>query len=83
MPLERVSPWPFVGLSILACTFFIFGGSLIYLHWWLVLLLYVGWFPMTMSASRAFARNPPVVLPIALASVGSYVIAVGLQILTR
>lgn len=82
-PLERVSPWPFVGLSILACTFFIFGGSLIYMHWWLVVILYLLWIPMTLSASRAFAERPRAVLPISLASVGTYVIAVGIQILTR
>lgn len=83
MALQRVSPWPFVGLSILACTFFIFGGSLIYLHWWIVVLLYLFWFPMALSASRAFAQNPRSVFPISLASIGTYVLAVGLQILTR
>lgn len=83
MPLERVSPWPFVGLSILACTFFIFGGSLIYMHWWLVLLLYLIWIPMALSASKAFARHPSAVFPISLASVATYLIAVGLQVLTR
>lgn len=83
MPLERVSPWPFVGLGTLACTFFVFGGSLIYMHWWIVLILYLLWFPMAVRASAAFARNPRIVFPISLASVGTYVLAVGIQILTR
>lgn len=83
MPLERVSPWPFVGLSVLACTFFLFGGSLIYMHWWIVLILYLFWLPMAVRASAGFATNPKIVFPISLASVGTYVIAVGLQILTR
>ncbi|MGN6722328.1 MAG: hypothetical protein ACTHJM_06930 [Marmoricola sp.] len=83
MPLERVSPWPFVGLSILACTFFLYGGSLIYLHWWIVAILYVLWIPMTLSASKAFAANPRAVFPISLASLGTYLVAVGVQILTR
>ena len=82
-PLERVSPWPFTGLGILACTFFLFGGSLIYLHWWIVLILYLLWVPMALSASTAFARNPKAVFPISLVSVGTYLVAVGLQILTR
>lgn len=81
MPTQRVSPWPFVGLSILACTFFLFGGSLIFMHWWLVVILYLLWVPMALSASKAFAESPRAVLPIALASVASYLIAVGLQAL--
>lgn len=83
MSPQRVSPWPFVGLGILACTFFLFGGSLIYMHWWLVVILYVLWFPMTLSASRAFAENPRAVLPIALGSIATYLIAVGFQALTH
>ena len=82
-PQERVSPWPFVGLSLLACTFFIFGASLIYMHWWLVVILYLLWMPMTLSAGRAFAERPRAVFPISLASLATYVIAVGAQILTR
>ena len=83
MPQERVSPWPFVGLSILACTFFIIGGSLIYMNWWIVVILYVLWIPTAMSASKAFAEKPSAVLVISLVSVVTYVLAVGLQILTR
>ena len=83
MSSERVSPWPFVGLGVLACTFFLYGGSLIYMHWWLVALLYVLWIPTMLSASRAFAERPRAVLPIALGSVGVYAIAVALEALTR
>ncbi|GAC1525097.1 MAG: hypothetical protein NVS3B1_13580 [Marmoricola sp.] len=83
MSPQRLSPWPFVGLGVLACMFFLFGGSLIYMHWWLVLTLYMLWVPMTLSASKAFAENPRAVFPIALASIATYLIAVGLQALTR
>jgi hypothetical protein len=83
MAQKRVSPWPFAGLGILACTCFIFGGSLIFMHWWIVAILYVAWIPMTLSASRAFAERPGAVFPISLASVGTYLVAVGVQILTR
>ena len=83
MSPQRVSPWPFVGLGVLACTFFLYGGSLIYMHWWLVVVLYLLWVPLTLSASRAFAEQPRAVLPIALASVVAYLVAVALQAATR
>ena len=83
MSPERVSPWPFAGLGVLACTFFLYGGSLIYMHWWLVAILYVLWIPMSLSAGKAFVEKPGVVFPIALGSVATYVVAVALEALTR
>lgn len=53
------------------------------MHWWIVLILYLLWFPMAVRASDGFAKNPKIVFPISLISVGTYIVAVGVQILTR
>jgi len=83
MALERTSPWPFAGIGLLACMFFIYGGSLIYMHWWLVLVLYLVWFPVAIRASDSFAHAPARTFPIASLSVITYVVAVGVQTATR
>lgn len=80
---DRVSPWPFVGMIIMACMFFMVGASILFLPWWLVGVLFVVWLAMTASACRAFATKPTSTLPIALANVAVYLVVLGVSVAAR
>ena len=73
MPL---SPWPFVGLGGLACLGFLYGGSLIFLPWWTVAILYVLWLPLMVTGSRWFAERPKGVVWLAATGVAAWLLAV-------
>ena len=78
---QRLSPVPFIGIGLLTCLGFLYGGSLIFMDWWAVIILYVIWVPLYVIAWRCFAVKPKAVLPLALIGVGCWLLAVVAAIL--
>lgn len=78
VPTRRapLSPWPFVGIGGLACLGFLYGGSLIFLPWWVVAILYVLWLPLMVTGTRWFAVRPKGVIWLAVAGVVTWLVAV-------
>ncbi len=75
---KPLSPWPFIGVGTLTCLGFLYGGSLIFLPWWAVLVLYVLWLPLMVTGARWFAVRPKGVMGLAIAGVIAWVIAVAI-----
>lgn len=40
---QSVSPWPFVGMALMAAAFFLYGASGLVAPWWGVVLLLLVW----------------------------------------
>jgi len=74
----QLSPWPFVGVGTLACLGFLYGGSLIFLPWWAVVILYVLWLPLMVTGARWFAVRPAGVMWLAGAGVLAWLAAVAI-----
>lgn len=77
----RLSPVPFIGIGLLTCLGFLYGGSLIFMDWWAVVILYVIWVPLYVIAWRRFSTRPASVLPLALVGVAVWLLAVVAAIL--
>lgn len=75
MTNEPISPWPFVGVGILASLGFLYGASVLFLPWWAVTLLYVCWVPLMFTGARWFAVRPKGVMALAAAGVSLWLIA--------
>lgn len=80
--LKRVSPWPFIGFGILTCLGFLYGGSLLFLPWWAVLVLYVIWLPLFVTGCRWFSARPGGLMMLAGAGVAIWLVTVGIAVAT-
>ena len=58
MELEKVSPWPFVGMGGLACLFFLYAASATFWPWWVVTLLLLVWAVLMLIGFRWFTPRP-------------------------
>jgi hypothetical protein len=59
---ERISPWPFIGMAGLACTFFLNAASGLVAPWWGVTLLLFKWLVLLMAGFRLWTPRPKAVL---------------------
>ncbi|MGN6781243.1 MAG: hypothetical protein ACTHJH_07070 [Marmoricola sp.] len=82
MELEKVSPWPFVGVGALACLAFLIGASVLFLPWWAVLLLGLLWVVLMAAGARRFAVRPEAVLPLAVTGYAVWLAVVAVAALT-
>lgn len=64
-----VSPWPFVGMAGMACAFFLYGASVLFLPWWGVVLLGVVWVALFVVACAWWTLHPTWVPGVAVAAV--------------
>lgn len=55
---EPVSPWPFVGMAGLACAFFLYGASVLFAPWWVIVLLFVAWVALLLVAAAWWTPHP-------------------------
>ncbi|HET8559307.1 MAG TPA: hypothetical protein VFL69_02190 [Marmoricola sp.] len=54
----KATPGPFVAMGALACLFFLYGASAVFLPWWGVTLLYLLWLVLLVQAARWFTPRP-------------------------
>lgn len=55
---ERLSPWSFVGLVLMACSFFLYAASGLVAPWWAVAVLLVVWAALLVLCLSWFTRRP-------------------------
>lgn len=55
---NAVSPWPFIGMSGLACAFFLYAASGLLAPWWAVVVLLVLWVFMLLLALAWWTPHP-------------------------
>ena len=51
-PPDAPSPWPFVGMGVMAASLFLHGAAALVAPWWGVALLLVLWWALARSARR-------------------------------
>lgn len=76
MALQKVSPVPFVGLGLHACTMFLVGASVLFLPGWLVAVTGPVWAVCALLGVLSFSLRPARVLPFAVVALAVWVIAV-------
>lgn len=76
MALEKLSPWPFVGLGVHACTLFLVGASVLFLPVWLVVVTGTVWAVCALLGVLSFAERPRRVLPLAVFALALWLAAV-------
>ena len=54
----EVSPWPFVGMAGMACAFFLYGASVLFAPWWVIVLLFVVWVALFVVACAWWTPRP-------------------------
>jgi hypothetical protein len=54
----EVSPWPFVGMAGMACAFFLYGASVLFAPWWVVVLLVLVWVALFVVACAWWTPRP-------------------------
>ena len=54
----KAAPGPFVAMGALACLFFLYGASVLFLPWWGVAVLYLWWLVLFVWATRWFTPRP-------------------------
>jgi hypothetical protein len=54
----KASPWPFVGMAGMACTFFLYAASGLVAPWWAVVLLLVVWVLLLVVACAWWTPHP-------------------------
>ncbi|HEU5036560.1 MAG TPA: hypothetical protein VFT70_06140 [Nocardioides sp.] len=74
----EVSPWPFVGMAGMACAFFLYGASVLFAPWWVVVLLGVVWVVLFLVACAWWSLHPRWVPGVAVAALLVWVGAVAL-----
>ncbi|HEX5881274.1 MAG TPA: hypothetical protein VF468_23595 [Actinomycetota bacterium] len=57
-PLEKASPWPFVGMIGMACVAFLIGASVLAAPWFVVLVLSLLWVVTLVVALVWWSRHP-------------------------
>lgn len=55
---QRLSPWPFVGLVLMAASFFLYAASGLLAPWWAVVVLLLLWLAMLILCLSWFTRRP-------------------------
>lgn len=65
----EVSPWPFVGMAGMACAFFLYAASLLFVPWWAVVLLMLVWAALLLVASAWWSLHPRWVPGVAVVAV--------------
>jgi hypothetical protein len=63
-----LSPWPFIGMAGLVCTFFLYAASGLVAPSWAVAVLVLVWFVQLGLALRWWTPHPQRLLPLALLS---------------
>lgn len=58
MTLEKISPWPFVGMAGLAGVLFLYGASILLAPGWFVAVLVAVWLVMFVLACRWWTPHP-------------------------
>jgi hypothetical protein len=66
---QPVSPWPFVGMAGMACAFFLYAASVLFLPWWVVALLGLAWIALFVVACAWWTLHPAWVPGVAVAAV--------------
>ena len=64
----EVSPWPFVGMAGMACAFFLYGASVLFAPWWVVVLLGLVWVALFLVACAWWSLHPRWVPGVAVAA---------------
>lgn len=55
---KPVSGWAFVGLVVMAASFFLYGASVLVAPWWAVVVLMLVWFAQLVLCLSWFERRP-------------------------
>ena len=55
---DALSPWPFVGLVLMAMAFFLYAASGLLAPWWAVVVLLVVWFLLLLTCFAWFSSHP-------------------------
>ncbi len=55
---NATSPWPFVGMAGLACTFFLYAASGLVAPWWGVVLLLLVWVGLLLLSIAWWSLHP-------------------------
>ncbi|MGH3411939.1 MAG: hypothetical protein ACRDPH_02530 [Marmoricola sp.] len=79
----KASPWPFVGIGGLACLVFLYGASVLYMPWWLVVVLGLVWLALLARALRWFTPRPTATAWLPVVGFGCWLVAVGVTALLR
>ena len=58
MALQKTSPWPFVGMSGMACAFFLYAASGLVAPWWGVTILMILWLVMFVVGCTWWTPHP-------------------------
>ena len=56
--LPKASPWPFVGMTGLACALFLYAASVLFAPWWVVTLLILAWLGLLLLAAAWWTPHP-------------------------
>ena len=65
----RASAWPFVGMALLACSFFLYAASGLLAPGWAVVSLLLLWLVLFVLACRWWSRRPRGVAGVGLLSI--------------
>lgn len=74
-PAAPASPWSFGGMVGLAAVLFLDVASVTFLPGWAVVALVVVWLGLLVQACRWFVRRPRGVAALAVAALGTWVLA--------
>lgn len=69
-PADAPSPWPFVGMGLMAASLFLHGASVLVAPWWGVLLLLALWVAAFVLCARWWTPHPRRLPLVAVGSVG-------------
>jgi hypothetical protein len=72
---KPVSVWPFVGLVLMAVSFFLYGASALVAPWWAVVVLMLLWVAQLLLCLSWFARRPTWVPVVGLVSIVLWFVA--------
>jgi hypothetical protein len=76
---QQVSPWPFVGMAGMACAFFLYAASVLFLPWWGVAVLLVAWVALFVVACAWWSLHPRWVPGLAVVAVVLWFAAVAVS----
>ena len=71
----KATPGPFVAMGALACLFFLYGASILFLPWWGVALLYLLLLVLFVRATRWFESRPRGILLLLAVGFAAWVVA--------
>lgn len=72
---KPVSVWPFVGLVLMAASFFLYGASALVAPWWAVVVLMFLWLGQLLLCLSWFSRRPTWVPAVGVVSVVVWFVA--------